>query len=138
MPGGNRAPYGIIREGKPSTLRIDEANVATVRRAYELAAIGQTDWEVADATGLAKTHVGELLTKRRIHGRSSASQITYHNNNVGMGIQFAALGALVHAKAKKDGRGTEIDGNLFMQFDEDLRGIRDRSFLGRRPASPDG
>ena len=43
-------------------LRIDEANAITVRRAYELAAIGQTDWEVAAATGLAKTHVGELLT----------------------------------------------------------------------------
>ena len=24
VPGGNKAPYGIIREGKPSTLRIDE------------------------------------------------------------------------------------------------------------------
>ncbi len=43
VPGGNRAPFGIIREGKPSTLRIDEAKAATVRRAYELAAVGQTD-----------------------------------------------------------------------------------------------
>jgi hypothetical protein len=41
--GGNRAPFGIIREGKPSTLRVDEAKAATVRRAYELAAVGQTD-----------------------------------------------------------------------------------------------
>jgi hypothetical protein len=50
VPGGNRAPFGIIREGKPSTLRIDEARAVTVRRAYELAAVGQTDWEVAAAT----------------------------------------------------------------------------------------
>jgi DNA invertase Pin-like site-specific DNA recombinase len=69
VPGGNRAPYGIIREGKPSTLRIDEEKVATVRRAYELAAVGQTDWEVAAATGLAKTHVGELLTNPIYAGR---------------------------------------------------------------------
>ena len=69
VPGGNRAPFGIIREGKPSTLRIDEAKVATVRRAYELAAVGQTDWEVAAATGLAKTHVGELLTNPIYAGR---------------------------------------------------------------------
>src|SRR5664280_1443184 len=69
VPGGNRAPFGIIREGKPSTLRVDEAKVATVRRAYELAAIGQTDWEVAAATGLAKTHVGELLTNPIYAGR---------------------------------------------------------------------
>src|SRR5713226_141173 len=73
--------------------------------------------------------IGELLTRRRIHGRSSASQITYHNNNVGMGIQFAALGRLVYEKAKEHKRGTEIDGRVFMQFDENLRAVRDRSFL---------
>ena len=69
VPGGNRAPYGIIREGKPSTLRIDEAKAATVRSAYELAATGHTDWEVAAATGLRKTHVGELLTNPIYAGR---------------------------------------------------------------------
>ena len=41
VPGGNRAPYGIIREGKPSALRIDEAKVATLHRAYELARGGR-------------------------------------------------------------------------------------------------
>ncbi len=69
VPGGNRAPFGIIREGKPSTLRVDDAKAATVRRAYELAAVGQTDWEVAAATSLAKTHVGELLTNPIYAGR---------------------------------------------------------------------
>ncbi len=69
VPGGNRAPFGIIREGKPSTLRVDDGKVETVRRAYELAATGQTDWEVASATGLAKTHVGELLTNPIYAGR---------------------------------------------------------------------
>jgi hypothetical protein len=69
VPGGNRAPFGIIREGKPSTLRVDETKVVTVRRAYELAAVGQTDWEVAAATNLAKTHVGELLTNPIYAGR---------------------------------------------------------------------
>jgi DNA invertase Pin-like site-specific DNA recombinase len=62
VPGGNRAPYGIIREGRPSSLRIDEATAPTVRHAFELAATGLTDWEVAGQTGLAKTHVGEILT----------------------------------------------------------------------------
>lgn len=69
VPGGNRAPYGIIREGKPSALRVDETKAATVRLAYELAAIGQTDWEVAAATDLAKTHVGEVLTNPIYAGR---------------------------------------------------------------------
>jgi DNA invertase Pin-like site-specific DNA recombinase len=69
VPGGNRAPYGIIREGKPSTLRIDEATASTVRRAYELAATGLTDWEVAAQVHLAKTHVGEILTNPIYAGR---------------------------------------------------------------------
>ncbi len=62
VPGGNRAPYGLVREGHPSILRIDEATAVIVARAYELAAAGSTDWEVATQTGLAKTHVGEILT----------------------------------------------------------------------------
>ncbi len=62
VPGGNRAPFGIVREGHPSILRLDEEKAAIVRRAYELAAAGCTDWEVAAHVGLAKTHVAELLT----------------------------------------------------------------------------
>jgi alanine dehydrogenase len=73
--------------------------------------------------------IGELLTKRRIHGRSSASQITYHNNNVGMGIQFAALGRLYYERAKADNHGTPLDSRLFMQFDDNLKRIRDSAFL---------
>ena len=48
-------PYGLIREGKPSVLRVDEAQAAVVVKAYQLAAAGSTDWEVAAQTGLAKT-----------------------------------------------------------------------------------
>jgi DNA invertase Pin-like site-specific DNA recombinase len=69
VPGGNRAPFGIIREGHPSVMRIDEPKAAIVRRAHELAATGATDWQVATATGLAKTHVGEILTNPIYAGR---------------------------------------------------------------------
>ncbi|MBN9051254.1 MAG: ornithine cyclodeaminase family protein [Rhizobiales bacterium] len=78
--------------------------------------------------------VGELLVKKNIHGRSTAAQITYHNNNVGMGIQFAALGRLLYERAKAKGVGTEVDSAFFMQYDDDLREIRDTAFLGRRKA----
>jgi DNA invertase Pin-like site-specific DNA recombinase len=62
IPGGNRAPYGLVREGHPSVLRVDPDKAAVVRQAYELAAAGWTDLEVAAGTGLAKTHVSEILT----------------------------------------------------------------------------
>jgi hypothetical protein len=69
VPGGNRAPYGLIREGHPSVLRLDEAKASTVRLAFELGAAGCTDWEVAAQTGLAKTYVGEILTNPIYAGR---------------------------------------------------------------------
>jgi DNA invertase Pin-like site-specific DNA recombinase len=69
VPGGNRAPFGIVREGHPSVLRIDESRAAIVRHAYELAATGATDWQVAGATALKKTHVGEILTNPIYAGR---------------------------------------------------------------------
>lgn len=76
--------------------------------------------------------IGELLVRRNFHGRSAAAQITYHNNNVGMGIQFAALGRLIFERAKEKGVGKEIPSEFFMQYDDDLRAIRDKAFLGNR------
>ncbi len=73
--------------------------------------------------------VGDLLVQKKLHGRSGASQITYHHHNIGMGIQFAALGRLIYERAKEQKRGIEIDSRLFMQYDEDLRAVRDKAFL---------
>jgi DNA invertase Pin-like site-specific DNA recombinase len=69
VPGGNRAPFGLVREGHPSTLRIDAARAAVVGRAYQLSAAGSTDLEVAVATGLARAHVAEILTNPIYAGR---------------------------------------------------------------------
>jgi alanine dehydrogenase len=89
---------------------------------YPLIKRGLVDWDDV-------YEVGELLVGKKIHGRSSSAQITYHNNNVGMGIQFAALGRLVYERARERNRGTAVDSGLFMQFSEDLRRVRDRAFL---------
>ena len=47
-------------------------------------------------------------------GRQSADQITLHHNNTGMGIQFAAMGALLWREGKRQGRGQELPSELFM------------------------
>jgi ornithine cyclodeaminase/alanine dehydrogenase-like protein (mu-crystallin family) len=47
-------------------------------------------------------------------GRTSASQVTLHSNNVGMGIQFAAVCKRVLEIAREKGVGTELDSRLFM------------------------
>ena len=57
--------------------------------------------------------LGDLVIGK-IPGRTTASQITQHNNNVGMGIQFAAVGDLILKKARSKGVGTELPLDLFM------------------------
>jgi ornithine cyclodeaminase/alanine dehydrogenase-like protein (mu-crystallin family) len=48
-------------------------------------------------------------------GRSDPKQVTLFNNNVGMGIQFAALGAKVLEQAEKAGLGRKIPSDWFLE-----------------------
>ena len=80
VPGGNRAPLGTVRDGR--TITVDDEAMVLVRRAYELAAGGRTDREVGKATGLAPTHVAEVLTNPFYAGRLRTGELS-------------ALGALV-------------------------------------------
>jgi len=68
-PGGNRAPFGFRREGRPSVMVIDEERMAIVRRVYELSASGMRDREVAARVGLKVMHIREVLTNPVYRGR---------------------------------------------------------------------
>ncbi len=54
---------------------VPEEKAAVVIRAYQLAATGSTDWEVAAQTGLAKTHVSEVLTNPIYAGRLRTGEV---------------------------------------------------------------
>ena len=59
--------------------------------------------------------LGELVTGATL-GRHSGGEITHHNNNTGMGIQFAAAGAILYRNAVKQGVGTKLPAELFMTY----------------------
>jgi alanine dehydrogenase len=56
----------------------------------------------------------ELIT-RRVAGRKSAEEVTCFMNNIGLGYQFAAAGAVVYRKAKASGIGHELPTDWFTE-----------------------
>jgi alanine dehydrogenase len=63
---------------------------------------------------LAAPELKELIT-RRVQGRATAEESTCFLNNIGIGLQFAAVGAAVFYEAKRRGVGREIPTDWFLE-----------------------
>jgi ornithine cyclodeaminase/alanine dehydrogenase-like protein (mu-crystallin family) len=55
------------------------------------------------------------LAGHKVQGRSSPEEITCFMNNVGIGLQFAAVGARLFQLARRRGLGHEIPTDWFLQ-----------------------
>jgi ornithine cyclodeaminase/alanine dehydrogenase-like protein (mu-crystallin family) len=55
------------------------------------------------------------LVAGRVPGRSDAQQVTCFINNVGLGLQFAALGTIILEKANRLGLGHPLPGDWFSE-----------------------
>lgn len=58
--------------------------------------------------------ISDLLTGKA-PGRATDRQITFFLNNIGTGVQFAALGYCVYRSAKEKGLGWEVPSDWFLQ-----------------------
>jgi len=63
---------------------------------------------------LAAPELRELVSGK-VPGRSTAEETTCFLNNLGIGLQFAAVGAAVYAEAKNRGVGHEIPTDWFLE-----------------------
>jgi hypothetical protein len=66
------------------------------------------------ATGRDEPDLAEIVAGRFAASLTDTS-ITGFVNNIGVGIQFAALGALVYERARERGLGQEIPSDWFTQ-----------------------
>jgi ornithine cyclodeaminase/alanine dehydrogenase-like protein (mu-crystallin family) len=72
-------------------------------------------WSSAEKVEMTKYPTLPELITGAVEGRGSDEEVTCFINNLGLGFQFAAAGALVYAKAKERGIGHELPTDWFTQ-----------------------
>jgi ornithine cyclodeaminase/alanine dehydrogenase-like protein (mu-crystallin family) len=88
------------------------------RELLDLIDEGAVSWEKV-------TEIGAVLIGEH-PGRASDQQLIYYKSNTGVGIQFAAAGALIYQACKRQGRGHEIPTEW---FGGDIGSWLDRGYL---------
>jgi alanine dehydrogenase len=91
----------VIAHSKQIARNLDQGDLA------EPVAAGILDWD--------SIHDLSELLAGRAPGRRSPQDITVFKNNVGLGLQFAAVAPRIYELALKAGIGRELPGELFLQ-----------------------
>jgi ornithine cyclodeaminase/alanine dehydrogenase-like protein (mu-crystallin family) len=118
-----------------SSIKLPEIEIAAMRRADRLVIHTQhaspihvaakdtvvpekaqnKGWDLGAGLDFGKTPTLPDLITGRAPGRESEQEVTCFINNLGMGYQFAAAGALVYRKAKEAGLGRDLPTDWFTQ-----------------------
>jgi len=88
------------------------------RELLDLIEAGKFGWEKV-------CELGQVLIGQH-PGRSNDEQLIYYKSNTGVGIQFAATGALIYEACKKQGLGRELPSEW---FGADLSEWMDKGFM---------
>ena len=72
-------------------------------------------WQLAEEIDFKRLLTLPQLVAGRIDGRKSDAEVTCFINNIGLGYQFAAAGALVYRKARESGAGHHLPTDWFTE-----------------------
>jgi alanine dehydrogenase len=115
--------YNAIREFEADLASLDRCEVVAVHTQFGAIQHYQPPGTVDDMPGVRRekprdwSRYPELsdIVAGKAAGRTSDRQITFFLNNVGTGIQFAAIGYCAYKTAKEKGLGHELPSEWFMQ-----------------------
>jgi alanine dehydrogenase len=104
-----RADRVVIHWNEPSPLHAATRGVVIEER------VAGRGWQLAEDIDFKKLPTLPELIVGRVEGRGSPGDVTCFINNIGLGYQFAAAGALVYRKAKESGVGHDLPTDWFTE-----------------------
>ena len=115
--------YNSIREFETDLAALDRCDVVAIHTRFGGIQHYQPPGIVDDMPGVRREkprdwsrypEIQDLLTGK-VPGRTNDKQITFFLNNIGTGVQFAAMGYCAYKAAKENGLGHEIPSDWFLQ-----------------------
>jgi len=115
--------YNSIREFETDLAVLDKCDVIAIHTQFGGIQHYQPPGVLDDMPGVRREkprdwskypEISDLIAGKAA-GRTSDRQITFFLNNVGTGVQFAAMGYCAYKAAKEKGMGHEIPSEWFMQ-----------------------
>jgi ornithine cyclodeaminase/alanine dehydrogenase-like protein (mu-crystallin family) len=115
--------YNSIREFETDLAVLEKCDVIAIHTNFGGIQHYQPPGIVEDMPGVRRekprdwTKYPEIcdIIAGKVPGRTNDKQITFFLNNVGTGVQFAAMGYCAYKAAKEQGMGHEIPSEWFMQ-----------------------
>src|SRR5262245_11263391 len=104
-----RADRVIIHWNDPAPIHVAAKGV-TIEETVE-----GRGWQLAEEIDFKRLPTLPELVAGRVEGRTSETGVTCFINNIGLGYQFAAAGAVVYRKAKESGLGHQVPTDWFTE-----------------------
>jgi alanine dehydrogenase len=104
-----RADRVIIHWNDPAPIHVAAKGVVIEEK------VEGRGWQLAEEIDFKQLATLPELVIGRVDGRKSDADVTCFINNIGLGFQFAAAGALVYRKAKESGLGHELPTDWFTE-----------------------